>query len=92
MKATPSSSSSSFIFYFYFFLILVIDRLAVAIMNVIVQIQDPPTNIQIQVGNAVCLLRPCSMFLLGTELSFGKLHIRFSSILYVCRNVEILGF
>jgi hypothetical protein len=46
-------------------------------MNVIGQIQDPSIKTQIQVGNAVCLLRPCSMFLLRTELSSGKLHIRF---------------
>ncbi len=48
-------------------------------MNVIGQIQDPSIKTQIQVGNAVCLLRPCSMFLLRTELSSGKLHTCFSS-------------
>jgi len=40
------------------------------------------------------------MFLLGTKLSScwkkslssGKLRTRFPNILYVCRNVEILGF
>lgn len=47
---------------------------AVVITNVTGQIQDPSMIPQIQVENVVCLQKPYSMFLLRTELSFGKLH------------------
>jgi hypothetical protein len=60
---------------------LVFDHLAVVIMNVIGQIRDPSMKIQIQVGNAVWLLRPCSMFLLRTEPSSGKLNMYSSNYL-----------
>ena len=44
----------------------------VAIMNVMYQGQDPSMTLMIQVVNVVFFQRPCFMFLLRTELSFGK--------------------
>lgn len=48
---------------------------SVGIMSVIGRILGPSMTLRIQVGNAVCWPKPCSMFLLKTGLSFGKLHV-----------------
>lgn len=45
---------------------------AVVIMNVTGQIQGPFMMGQTLVGNVECRLRPCSMSLPKTEISFGN--------------------
>lgn len=55
-----------------YFLELTCSTPAVAIMNAMCRGQDPSMTLMIQVVNVVCLLRPCFMFLLKIELSFGK--------------------